>query len=515
MKTTKSKIRCGGMLTILVLALGLAVEVAKTDFTFSESPVERKQLRVLFIGNSITNRIQNTLDRVIQASPYSESTFEYVAPDGATLQAHMYSENTMSKIRSSDWDFVVLQEFSNRPTLPNGRGRSPFYEAVANLSEAIKESGAQVVLYMTWGRRDGDPQYPQISPDYETMQQLLIEGYREAARQVDAIIAPVGVAWQRVRRNKPELGRQLYSDTIHPSYKGAFLTACVLYATLFDADPTELAFNDSLSAEEAAYFRSIAKEVFIPFVDLNGDGIVDIDDLLMLIEHWVQDEPSVDIAPPPFGDGIVDVQDLEVLMSYWGQPVDDPTLIAHWALDETEGMIAYDSTGTNFAFVIGGAVWQPSGGQVDGAIQLDGVDDCAITGSIPNPAERPFSVFAWVKGGAPGQAVLSQMGRARWLCADPSEGNLMTELKAAGRGVNELLSQTIITDGNWHRIGLVWDGSHRTLYVDDVAVAEDAQDNLQGLENGLYIGAGSAMEPGTFWFGLIDDVRIYNRAVTP
>ena len=252
-----------------------------------------------------------------------------------------------------------------------------------------------------------------------------------------------------------------------------------------------------------------------PPSDFNGDGKIDIEDLIILIEHWGQDDPMCDIAPPPFGDGIVDVLDLELLMSYWGQPVDDPTLIAHWALDEAEGIVAHDSAGYSDAYFIGSPLWLPSGGQVDGALQLDGVDDCAITGSIPNPAEGPFSVFAWVKGGAPGQAVLSQMGGANWLCTDSLEGNLMTELKGAGRGGTELLSQTIVTDVDWHRIGLVWDGSHRTLYLDEVAVAEDAQDNLEASENGLYIGAGTAMEPGSFWSGLIDDVRIYNRTITP
>ena len=250
-------------------------------------------------------------------------------------------------------------------------------------------------------------------------------------------------------------------------------------------------------------------------VDFNGDGIVDIKDLLRLIQSWGLDDPMVDIAPLPFGDGVVDALDLELLMSNWGQPVDDPTLIAHWALDEAEGILAHDSAGENDAYLFGDPICQPAGGMVDGAIQLDGVDDCAITGSIPNPAEGPFSVLVWIKGGAPGQAVLSQMGGANWLYADPSEGNLMTELKGTGRSANELLSQTIITDGNWHRIGLVWDGSHRTLYVDDVAVAEDTQTDLAASENGLYIGAGKAMEPGSFWSGLIDDVRIYNRAITP
>jgi len=61
----------------------------------------------------------------------------------------------------------------------------------------------------------------------------------------------------------------------------------------------------------------------------------------------------------------------------------------------------------------------------------------------------------------------------------------------------------------------MWDGSHRTLYVDDVAVAEDTQDSLKGSDSGLYIGTGKAMESGSYWSGLIDDVRIYNRAVTP
>jgi len=110
---------------------------------------------------------------------------------------------------------------------------------------------------------------------------------------------------------------------------------------------------------------------------------------------------------------------------------------------------------------------------------------------------------------------LSQIGGANWLCADSLEGNLITELEASGRGATELLSQAIITDGNWHRVGLVWDGSNRTLYVDNVLAAEDTQVNLEVLQSGLYIDTGKAMEPGSFWSGLIDDVRIYNRAVIP
>ena len=251
-----------------------------------------------------------------------------------------------------------------------------------------------------------------------------------------------------------------------------------------------------------------------PVVDFNGDGTVDIKDLLRVIESWGQDDPMVDIAPL-FGDGVVDVLDLELLMSCWGQPVDDPTLIAHWALDEAEGNTAHDSVSGNDDLVMGGALWQTAGGMVDGALELDGVDDCLITTFGPNPADGPFSVIAWVRGGAAGQAAISEPGGANWLCTDPSTGELITELEGSGRSGGPLLSQAGVTDGEWHRIGIVWDGLHRTLCVDDAVVAEDEQDCLEGSGNGLYIGTGKAMEPGSYWSGLIDDVRIYNRAVIP
>jgi hypothetical protein len=250
----------------------------------------------------------------------------------------------------------------------------------------------------------------------------------------------------------------------------------------------------------------------VPILDFNGDGIVDVKDIVIITEHWGEDYPLCDIGPMPWGDGIVDIQDLVVLTEYI-EPI-DRTLVAHWAFDEIEGMFAADSAGDNDAFVVGGASWQRGSGQVDGALQLDGVDGCAIVSPVLNPADGPFSIFAWVKDGAPGQVVVSQQAMANLLASD-AEGNLMTELKGTGRSAGFLFSETVITDGQWHRIGLVWDGSHRKLYVDGVVVADDIQPGLQGSQMGLYIGTGKAMEPGTYFSGLIDDIRVYNRAVSP
>jgi len=249
--------------------------------------------------------------------------------------------------------------------------------------------------------------------------------------------------------------------------------------------------------------------------DLNGAWQVTLDDLILLIERWGQDDPVCDIAPPPFGDGIVDALDLEVLMSYWGQELDDPTLIAHWKLDEAEGLLAADSAGACTATACGSPQWQPEDGAVDGALALDGSDDFLAAGFVLDPSEGPFSIFAWVKGGGPGQVVISQVDGANWLMADALTGALMTQLTDGGRVKGPLVSETIITNGIWHRVAFTWDGSARSLYVDDVLAAEDTQSGLAACSGGLYIGCDKDMAPGSFFSGLIDDLRLYNRAVKP
>jgi hypothetical protein len=247
--------------------------------------------------------------------------------------------------------------------------------------------------------------------------------------------------------------------------------------------------------------------------DFNHDGKIDIEDLTTLIEHWGRNDPNFDIAPPPLGDGIVDQQDLEGLMHYWDQEIPDPTLAAYWKLDETEGALAADSVGGADGAVVGDALWQPAAGVIDGALAFDGQNDYVKAEYVPSLPMEPFSVVVWVKGGAPGQVILSQEKGTNWLLVGP-DGGLKTDLKSGGRG-KALASPVLITDDTWHRVGFAWDGSNRILYVDDVEAARDTQSNLAGSEAGLHIGTGATLAAGSFWSGLIDDVRIYNRAVTP
>lgn len=54
----------------------------------------------------------------------------------------------------------------------------------------------------------------------------------------------------------------------------------------------------------------------LPIVDFNGDSLVDSTDMCIMVDYLDMDEPWYDIGPLPWGDGIVDVQDLLVLAEH-------------------------------------------------------------------------------------------------------------------------------------------------------------------------------------------------------
>jgi beta-lactamase regulating signal transducer with metallopeptidase domain len=83
------------------------------------------------------------------------------------------------------------------------------------------------------------------------------------------------------------------------------------------ADGSTLYFTTDRGGVELFEVVDIWQVAILPVVDFNGDGKVNTDDLLILIDNWGINEPLCDIGPTPFGDGIVDFKDLEVFMSYW------------------------------------------------------------------------------------------------------------------------------------------------------------------------------------------------------
>jgi len=248
--------------------------------------------------------------------------------------------------------------------------------------------------------------------------------------------------------------------------------------------------------------------------DSNQDAVTDVADFAVLASAW-KTEPGDNLWDASCDlnlDNAVDAQDIAILATQWLQ---DTFVFAHWKLDETEGTIAHDSVGDKDGTIHGEAQWQPIAGKVNGSLELDGTDDYVSTPFILNPNKGPLSVFAWVKGAGPGQAILSQANGQNWLSAETGTGALMSGL-AIGLVPKPPSSQAVITDGDWHRVGVSWDRASLVLYVDGVEVARKAPERgVPGSAGGLYIGAGKGLEAGSFWSGLVDDVKIYDRAMVP
>jgi hypothetical protein len=95
-------------------------------------------------------------------------------------------------------------------------------------------------------------------------------------------------------------------------------TAFSEYCPNISSDGTMLYFSDWPTQRPGGNgAEDIWQASIEPVVDFNGDGNIDTDDLLILIDNWRTSESLCDIGPMPWGDGMVDFEDLKVFIKYW------------------------------------------------------------------------------------------------------------------------------------------------------------------------------------------------------
>lgn len=217
-------------------------------------------LRILFIGNSYTfvNDLPGTVARLAKAGGHRVET-GMSAPGGWFLSDHANSAETLDQIKSSTWDFVILQEQSQAPASEQVRN-SQMYPAARTLVGTIMEAGAAPILFITWAHRDGWPDNGM--PSYESMQTAINAGYLALGQELNVQMAPVGDAWSETRRQNPQLSLW-QEDGSHPSPQGTYLAACVFYAVIYREGPDGLSYTGSLSQEEARVLQRIAGEIVL------------------------------------------------------------------------------------------------------------------------------------------------------------------------------------------------------------------------------------------------------------
>jgi len=119
--------------------------------------------------------------------------------------------------------------------------------------EEIRRNGAKTILLMTWERPDSK----QFGVTTEKPRSHIYNSWKE----LGVVVAPVGLAFARSTRGKPEL--TLYVQDGHPTIEGTYLAACVLYRTIFQKSPVGNPYSaKAISADIRDYLQRIAAENF-------------------------------------------------------------------------------------------------------------------------------------------------------------------------------------------------------------------------------------------------------------
>ncbi|MFB0524015.1 MAG: LamG domain-containing protein, partial [Phycisphaerae bacterium] len=197
-------------------------------------------------------------------------------------------------------------------------------------------------------------------------------------------------------------------------------------------------------------------------------------------------------------------------------------LIGWWKFDETEGSNAHDSSGSGHTgTLLGNPRWQPARGRVGGALEFDGDGDYVNLGKKSDfDITEQITVAAWIKVNRfdkEWQAIVSK-GDSSWRVQRVRETDSLefacSGLQVPGTQWGGIYGKISVNDGQWHHATGVYDGKKLSLYVDgklDVSVNAPGKINVNDYP--VYIGE-NAERTGRFWNGLIDDVRVYNYALS-
>ena len=198
-----------------------------------------KPIRILFIGNSFTNRnyLPGMLARLgAAATPGCRIETDRVIANGRALKTHWERGDALKAIRSSRWDFMVLQEQSTLPLKNRGR----MHEFIRLFDREIRQTGARTALYLTWARRH----------EWERQDELT-DAYRSIGREIGAVVVPVGMAWQQALLERPDLVLH-DKDGSHPNLAGSYLGACTFLAALTERNPVGCETEDSQKLDKVS-----------------------------------------------------------------------------------------------------------------------------------------------------------------------------------------------------------------------------------------------------------------------
>jgi len=266
------KVAC---LKFIVVVIGAFLQPACLAGDGTEPGPQRLELdnpapkRVLLVGNSYlyyNDSVHNHVRRIAEETgPHEPGDYQYKsATIGGARLSHHNIDSLLEPGRlgiDEPFDLVILQGGSSEPLTE--KRRKAFAENAAELNRKIRNTGAEVALYMT---------HAYVEP-HEKFDPAMIEKieptYVRTGNNIDALVIPVGLAFERAYGERPGIQLHKVYDGTHPSLLGTYLAACVVYVSVYGRSVADIEYDyfGTVGEDDARFLRRIADETVTEFFE--------------------------------------------------------------------------------------------------------------------------------------------------------------------------------------------------------------------------------------------------------
>ena len=254
---------------ILLLILLYSNSIFALDVEIS-SLENKKPERVLYIGNSylyyndsLHNHVRRMLDEVYE-SEIDTTNYKSVTISGSRSWHHNidYTLNHKNLGVKKPFQLVIFQGGSGETNTV--KERDIFSDEVSKIVKKVQNAGAEAALYMI---------HAYVEPHEDTnpfMIENIKQMYIDAGNKNNALVIPVGIAFENAYKAQPNIKLHKHYDGTHPNVLGTYLASCVVFASITHLSPLNIQYSyfGEINDEDKKFLQTIAKETVEDFYNI-------------------------------------------------------------------------------------------------------------------------------------------------------------------------------------------------------------------------------------------------------
>ena len=227
--------------------------------------------RVLYIGNSylyyndsLHNHVRRMLDE-FYPTEVDTTNYKSVTISGSRSWHHNLDHplNYQNLGAEKPFQLVIFQGGSGETNTASER--KTFSKTVKNFVNKIHNSGAEAALYMIHAYAEPhENTNPQMIKDIKKM-------YIDAGNDNNALVIPVGIAFENSYSKNPDIKLHKHYDGSHPNLLGTYLAACVVFASITQISPKKVDYSyfNKINNADKKFLQQIAHETVENFYEID------------------------------------------------------------------------------------------------------------------------------------------------------------------------------------------------------------------------------------------------------